>query len=78
MTLKYQSGEAVMKGDRVLLYREEGVIEFVADPTVNDPKTLWYVQKFGGGVMVSELKSLGSVFTNPEENSRVEFVCRGE
>jgi hypothetical protein len=76
MPLKYGSGEVVMKGDRVLLSKEAGVIEFVADPLNNDPITLWYVKECGAGVVISQLKSLGSVFTHPEEDSDVKFVCR--
>jgi hypothetical protein len=74
---KYRTGEEVMAGDRVRLSNETGVIEFVADPAVNEPKTAWYVQEYGGGVMISQLESLGSVFdNNPEEDEDLEFVCR--
>ncbi len=76
MPLKYKSGEVVMKGDRVLLSEEAGVIEFVADPLLNDPNTLWYVKEYGGGVMVAQLEHLGSVFTHPEEDADLEFVSR--
>jgi hypothetical protein len=51
VTLKYQSGEEIKKGDRVLIYGESAQIELVAtDP--GDPETDWYVENFGGGVMV--------------------------
>jgi hypothetical protein len=77
MPLKYQSGEEVMKGDHVLLSREAGVIEFVADPQISDPNTIWYVEKYGGGVMISQLRNLGSVFDdNPEEDDDLKFVDR--
>jgi hypothetical protein len=76
MPLRYKSGEVVMKGDKVLLSEEPGVIEFVADPLLSDPSTLWYVKKFGAGVMVAQLEHLGSVFTNPEEDADLEFVSR--
>lgn len=76
MPMRYKSGEVVTKGDRVLLSEEPGVIEFIADPLLNDPNTLWYVEKYGGGVMVTQLKHLGSVFTNPEEDADLEFVSR--
>jgi hypothetical protein len=78
MPLKYRSGEVVMKGDRVLLSGEEGVVEFVADETSNDPMSLWLLQEDRGGVMISQLKSLGSVVTDPEEDSDVKFVSRGD
>jgi hypothetical protein len=76
--LRYQSGVAVVKGDRVLLAGDPGVIEFVADPLVQNVDTDWYVEKFGGGVMISQLKLLGSVFTHPESDSDLEFVGRDD
>ena len=39
--LKYQSGEQIAKGDRVLFHGEPGEIELVADPLANDPETEW-------------------------------------
>jgi hypothetical protein len=77
MTLKYHSGEEAMKGDHVLLGGEPGRIEFVADPHIRTPDTLWYIEKFGGGIMISQLKLLGSVFIdNPESDKDLEFVGR--
>jgi hypothetical protein len=76
MALKYRSGIDVMKGDRVLLSKVPGVIEFVADPLICDANTVWYVNEYGQGAMISQLESLGSVFTDPEEDGDVEFVCR--
>jgi hypothetical protein len=78
MTLYYQSGEAIMKGDKVLCAELPGEIEFVADPSIVDPATGWYVKEFGAGVMVSEPKVHGSVFaSSPNENDELEFVARG-
>ncbi len=77
MALKYRSGEAVIRGDRVLLGNEPGVIEFVADPTIDDPKTRWYIEEYGSGVMISQLESLGSDFDDhPEEDADLKFVSR--
>lgn len=76
MPLRYYTGEVVTKGDRVLLSKEVGVIDFIADPLFKDLNTLWFVEKYGGGVMVTQLKHLGSVFTNPEEDADLEFVSR--
>lgn len=52
--MKYQSGEEIRKGDKVLFHREPGVIEFVADAIVGDPELDWYVREHGPGVMVVE------------------------
>lgn len=79
MTLKYQSGEEVMKGDRVLFHGDSGEIEFVADPLVHDVATQWYVNEFGGGIMLTKLKEFGSVFvSDPTVDDELEFVSRGE
>lgn len=60
--LNYQSGEEIKKGDRVLFHGEPGEIELVADPLVKDPETEWYVQQYGGGVLVVEPKVFGRAF----------------
>jgi hypothetical protein len=79
MTLKYQTGEEILKGDNVLLSGEHGVIQIVADPSFEEPETLWYVQEFGGGVMISQLGRLGSVFVDdPESDGDLEFVSRAD
>jgi hypothetical protein len=77
MPLKCQSGEEIMKGDRVLYGGDPGVIKLVADPLIHDPDTRWYVEKFGGGVMISELKIMGSVFVDaPDSDDDLQFVSR--
>jgi len=53
------------------------VIEIVADPSNSDPDTHWYIEEFGGGVMVSKLRRLGSVFiSDPQLDNDLEFVNR--
>jgi hypothetical protein len=72
----YQSGEQVEPGDRVRLHGESGEIEFVADPA-DDPNN-WYVEKFGGGVMVVEPKVVGRLFIGDpvSDYEDLEFVSR--
>lgn len=53
MILKYQSGEEIKKGDHVLFHREPAWIEFVAVQR-GDLETDWYMQEFGGGIMILE------------------------
>ncbi len=62
----YQSGDKIKKGDRVM--REPGEIEFVVDKITGDPAMDWYVQEFGGGVMVIEPKHFGNVFLSETED----------
>ncbi|HEY2119636.1 MAG TPA: hypothetical protein VGH37_10670 [Candidatus Acidoferrum sp.] len=50
---QYQTGEEIRKGDRVLFHREPGQIELVAVDE-NDAEASWYIQEFGGGVLISE------------------------
>ena len=71
MPFKYMAGEDVRKGDFVKFHEEPGRIKFVADPPINDPETTWYVNEFGGGVMIVVPKAFGSVFlieTDTEED----------
>lgn len=58
------------------LHGEPGEIEFVADP-LGDP-TDWYVQKFGGGIMIVEPKVFGRLFINRpvSDYEDLEFVSK--
>jgi hypothetical protein len=74
----YHSGEEIKKGDRVMFHGEPGEIELVADPLVLDPDTDWYVQEYGGGVMVVEPKVFGRAFLRgTDEAEHLVFVSRG-
>ena len=66
--MKYQSGEEIRKGDRVLFHGDPGEVEFVADPIITNSETDWYVKEQGGGVMVREPKSFGLVFISDTQN----------
>ena len=78
MPLAYMSGEEIKKGDQVRYHGEPGEIEFVADPFTLDSNTQWYVEKYGGGVMVLEPKVFGSVFlSKPHADEHLEFIRRG-
>jgi hypothetical protein len=52
--LKYQSGEEIKKGDRVLFHREPGQIERVAVGLTSDPENDWHMREHGGGIMILE------------------------
>jgi hypothetical protein len=59
--LKYRSGEEIKTGDRVLFHGNEAAIELVAcEP--GDPATDWYLDEFGGGVMIADPKVSGRTF----------------
>jgi len=78
MPLHYQSGEEVKKRDKVLYAEMPGEIDLVADPSLADPDTVWYVTEYGGGVMIREPKVHGLVFVSkPNEDDELEFVSRG-
>ncbi len=78
MILKYQSGEEIRKGDRVLFHLGPAEIEFVAtDP--NDPELSWYVEEYGGGVMVREPNDSNPTFISADQipgYADLEFVSR--
>jgi hypothetical protein len=59
MSLKYQSGEEIKKGDRVRFHGNPAEIELVAsDPA--DPDQAWYIGEHGGCVMVLDPTVSGS------------------
>jgi hypothetical protein len=73
----YHTGQEIRKGERVFYHGEPGEIEFVADPLVEDVKTAWYVEEYGGGVMVIEPKYFGRVFIqDPKDDEDLLFVSR--
>lgn len=73
--LKYESGEVIQQGDRVLYHGEPGEIEFVVNGRSGDPAMDWYVDEFGGGVMVIEPRFFGRVFVSEVDDLLV-FVSR--
>ena len=75
--MKYQSGEEIRKGDRVLFHGEPGEIEFVAEKLVGDPIADWNIKENGPGVMIVEPKFFGHVYIRDTENNEdLEFVSR--
>ncbi len=62
MRFNYTTGEQIRKGDTVKFHGESGQVEFVAEPSIDDPKTAWHVREFGGGVMILEPKVFGRAF----------------
>jgi hypothetical protein len=66
MPFRYQAGEAIRVGDRVLLHGKPGRVEVIADPAV-DP-TDWFVTEHGGGVLIAEPRLFGRVFVGEPQN----------
>lgn len=61
MAFKYMTGEVIGLGDYVTFHGEPGRVEILADPTIDDPETAWYVGEFGGGVGILEPKFVASL-----------------
>ena len=78
LILKYRSGEEIRKGDRVLFHGNPAEIELVArDP--NDSEAAWYMQEFGGGVMILDPMVSGRTFIATDQINKCEdldFVAR--
>lgn len=77
MTLKYQSGEEIRKGDHVRFHGEPGHVELVAS-RAGDPETDWFVQEYGGGVMILD-RIAGRTFIDADQlpdYEDLEFVSR--
>jgi hypothetical protein len=78
MTLRYQSGEEIRRGDRVRFHGEPGRIELVVTESVS-PETEWHMREHGGGIQISEPKRFGLTFipaAQIEEYEDLEFVSR--
>lgn len=78
MTLKYLSGEEILAGDHVLFHQNPATVELVAVAPGND-ETSWYVQEYGGGVMVLDPMVSGRSFILASEIAEyedLEFVSR--
>ncbi len=77
MPFFYHSGQEIKLGDRVMLHGKPGIIDDIADPTL-DPAN-GYVTKYGGGVMVHEPENFGHLFDDdPSHSEDLEFVSRAE
>jgi hypothetical protein len=78
MPFFYQSGEQIKARDRVRLHGEPGAIESIHDPA-EDPND-WYVETYGGGIMVVEPKVFGRLFidTPVSDYDDLEFLSRGD
>ena len=78
-TFKYQSGEEIRKGDRVLFHGQPAEIELVVTRYIGDPATDWYIENEGPGVMVIEPKVFGRAYIQQTEKSEdLVFVSRVE
>lgn len=77
MVLKYQTGEEIRTGDRVLFHREPGRTELLlAEP--GDPERDGDMRESGGSVMIIE-KGAGRTFIPADqidECEDLEFVSR--
>jgi hypothetical protein len=80
MIYKYRSGEEIKNGDRVLFHRQPAEVEFVAGEP-GDSQTSSYLQKYGGGVMISDPAVSGHTFIQASqigEYEDLEFVSRSD
>ncbi|MGA9039549.1 MAG: hypothetical protein WB421_03355 [Terriglobales bacterium] len=78
--LRYQSGQEIKKGDRVLFHLKPAEIELVVS-NPDDPETAWYFNEYGGGVMVRNSKDPNPTFISTDqipEYEDLEFVERAE
>ena len=78
LILKYRSGEEIKKGDRVRFHGNPAEVEFVACDR-NDPEAAWYMEEYGGGVMILDSMVSGRTFIATDqinEYEDLEFVSR--
>jgi hypothetical protein len=67
--MKYQSGEEIRKGDRVLFHGEPGEIELVVVELVGIPTADWHMTEHGPGVLIFEPKNFGHIYLRDTENA---------
>ena len=80
MILNYRSGEEILAGDHVFFHRNPATIELVAVAPGNDQdQTSWYVQEYGGGIMIHDPMVSGHTFIPADQIAEcedLEFVSR--
>jgi hypothetical protein len=76
MILKYQSGDEIKNGDRVLYHGDSAEIQFVVTDD-SDPETKWYFTEFGGGIMISPVMVFISA-SDINDDEDLEFVSRAD
>jgi hypothetical protein len=80
MILRYRSGEEIRKRDRVLFHQNPAEVELVSpDANSEDPTIRWYMQEFGGGVLIHDPLRSGRTFIHAAsigEYEDLEFVGR--
>ena len=78
MALSYQTGQEIQNGDRVLFHRNPATVELVAS-SPGDAETSWFVQEYGGGVMILDPIVSDRTFIAADEIAGcedLEFVAR--
>lgn len=77
MTLRYQTGENIHRGDRVTHGGNVGVIELVVEALTGEPEEDWLLETSAAGIMVAEPKVFGRVYLDyPHEEEDLLFVAR--
>ena len=78
--MKYQSGEDIREGDKVLVAGEPGEIQFIVDKLTGDAERDWHLEEHGPGAMVLEPKFYkeGTFITNTEDAEDLVLVSRSK
>ena len=78
--MKYQSGEEIREGDKILYASQPGEVRFVVEKLTGDAERDWFMNEYGPGVMVLEPKFYkeGTFITDTENAEDLELVSRCE
>lgn len=76
--MKYQSGENIHTGDKILYAGQPGEVKFIVEKLTGDPEKDWLMNEYGPGVMVLEPKFYenGTFVSNTEDAEDLVFVTR--
>ena len=80
MILRYQSGEEIKEGDKILFHRHVAAIELVVTDG-NEPEKAWHWKEFGGGVLIHDPAVSGRTFIPADsipDYEDLKFVARAE
>jgi hypothetical protein len=78
--LRYQSGEEIKKGDRVLFHLQPAEVELVVT-NADDPISAWYIEEFGGGVLIRDPRDPNPTFIHAAgipDYEDLEFLRRAD
>lgn len=80
-TFRYQSGEEIKAGDRILYGGKPGEVEFVVTAATGEPSRNWFLEEHPEGGIMLMTGTFGSVAISGDQiadDEDLELVARGD